>query len=103
MPRDLMPRMLATFHVELGRVLDLREPDSVATLGITKDGLFARDPRPGQSIGEAAHYVGFEGILVPSAARPDGVTLPIFIGRLAAQSRIELTATTHWDNVPNDV
>jgi hypothetical protein len=40
------------------------------------------DVRICQAIGDAAHYIGFEGILAPSAASP-GDALSIFVNKLA--------------------
>lgn len=86
---SLLPRNLTTIRVSLVRVLDLTE-DSVLTLvPLPLAAASDDDLRLCQAVGDAAHYLGFEAILAPSAAAPGGTTLAIFVNSLGARSAIE--------------
>ncbi len=86
---ELLPRHLVTIRVSLGAILDLTDAATIATSGWTKAVVTDDDTRICQAIGDAAHYIGFEGILAPSAAGP-GDALAIFINRLKPTSSLEL-------------
>jgi hypothetical protein len=73
-------------------VLDLRSDAHLDALRLTREALGAEDSARCQSVGEAAHYVGFEAIRAPSAARADGVILALFIDRLAPDSTLEVSS-----------
>src|SRR5579859_3135819 len=64
---DFVNRRLVAYRVTLNGVLDLTQADNLAALGLTSRIITADDVVPCQAIGEAAHYVGYEGILAPSA------------------------------------
>lgn len=84
----LLPRNLITLEVSLGRVLDFTDAEVLRQAGLTREVLVDDDVRICQALGDAAHYLGFEGVLSPSAAGP-GNTLAIFLNRLKATSRLE--------------
>lgn len=98
-PRDFLPRDLYTFEVELEAVLDLRPDEARAHVGLTLAELRGDDARACQAIGEAAHYLGLDGIAAPSAAG-EGVVLAVFLDRLRPSSRLEPTTQIRWDEPP---
>jgi RES domain-containing protein len=85
------PRSLATIRVRLTRVLDLTDPAMLERLGVTREGIQAEDPALPRAIGEAAHRLGYEAVLAPSATG-SGRVLAVFLDNLAAGSTIEVEA-----------
>lgn len=83
------PRRLSTIRVRLSRVLDLTRPDVRLALGVSEEDLTDDDVALPQSIGEAAHHLGYEAVLAPSAAG-DGSVLAIFLDNRAADSVLEI-------------
>lgn len=75
--------------VSLSRVADLRQPDDLAPFGYSLDVLVADDWNAPQKVGGAAAWLGFAGILVPSARHPDG-NLVVYINHLAPNDAVEL-------------
>lgn len=88
-PRQLGPRRLATIEVRLGRVLDLTSPAVREALGVTLETLTDDGTAMTRSIGAAAHRLGYEGILAPSATG-EGTVLAVFPDRLAAGSAVSV-------------
>jgi RES domain-containing protein len=86
------PRRLATIRVQLSRVLDLTRADVQAALGVSITDLISEDTTLPQAIGEAAHHLGYEAVLAPSAAG-DGYALAIFLDNRAADSVLEVIET----------
>ena len=80
---------LREIDVSLTRVLDLTRKAHRDQLGITLDELAAEDPAVARSIGDAAHHLGFEGVLAPSATGA-GTVLAVFVDILSAASSIEV-------------
>lgn len=95
---SLLPRTLHTLRVSLGIVLDLRPQEVLDTLGIG-EAIRGDDMQQTQAIGEAAHYLGIEGLLAPSATSV-GDILPVFFDRLAAGSRVEPLSSITWSDLP---
>jgi RES domain-containing protein len=75
------------YEVVLSAMLDLRDPAARASLELSDAELKTNDAAECQQIGEAAHYLGLEGILAPSAAGK-GTVLAVFFDRLHADSQI---------------
>ncbi len=94
---SLLPRTLHTLRVSLGIVLDLRPQEVLGRLGIGET-IRGDDMQPTQAIGEAAHYLGIEGILAPSATGV-GDILPVFFDRLGAGSKVQPIRTEEWTEV----
>lgn len=75
------PRWVCTLDVDLA-VLDLRDPGTRLGLGLD-DAALVGDWAPGNPnpattrVAEVAREMGVEGIVVPSAARPDGWNLVV--------------------------
>jgi len=96
---DMRPRNLAMIRVEMSRVLDLTRPNVRAALGLSIDEATADDPALTRRIGEAAHHVGYEAVLAPSAAGA-GSVLAIFLDNRAADSVVEIVEIKE-DYVPS--
>ena len=88
-PEDLMPRRLVTYEVELRRVLDLSAESNRELTGFSFEVVTDGDVRICQAIGEAAHYIGLEAILAPSAAT-SGSALSIFLNKLLPESMVDV-------------
>lgn len=78
-PLQQLPRDLWRFRVPSLPVADLRDEDRLARLGLPV-------PTPGrktwpayQRVGEALWREGWSGLLTPSAARPNGLVLCLFL------------------------
>jgi len=85
----MVPRRLVTIHVRLSRVLDLTTEGTRVSLGVSEADLVADDPSIPRLIGEAAHHLGYEAVLSPSAAG-SGEVLAIFLDNRAADSALEV-------------
>jgi RES domain-containing protein len=88
---DLLPRDEVIYAVELQRVLDLSKPSAAAAVGLSTAALTSPDWSACQAVGDAAHYVGFEGILAPSATG-GGSALAIFLDRLLLGSALDVSS-----------
>lgn len=97
--RHLSPELLPTLNdfrlsellVEVGEVLDLRNPEKALGLSL-QDLVHDTDYEAPQAIGSAAQSKGLEGLLVPSATRL-GDNLILLPENLRAGSRIELISS----------
>ena len=98
--RQMSPRRLATITVRLSRVLDLTHPEVVEALGFPAGALVDEDTSIPRSIGEAAHHLGYEAILAPSATG-EGTVLVIFLDNRASSSVIEI-AEVRDDHIPTE-
>jgi RES domain-containing protein len=88
---DFLPRDEVAYSVELQRVLDLEDPSHLHAVGLDPARLVSPDWAPCQAVGDAAHYVGFEGIQAPSATGA-GTTLAIFLDRLMLGSTLDIVS-----------
>jgi RES domain-containing protein len=86
---SIAPRRLATIRVRLSRVLDLTSPRVRTELGVPDADLTADDTGLTRAIGEAAHHLGYEGVLAPSATG-SGLVLAIFLDTRAPTSMLEV-------------
>lgn len=77
-------RTMYTIRVSLKHVLDLTAPRLLAELGITDDVLSGTDHGSCRTIGGAVHWLGHDGLFVPSARRQGGTNLVIYQPDLAA-------------------
>jgi RES domain-containing protein len=71
-------RTLYTLRVAIASVVDLTRAGVLDTLGITPAILCADDQAPCRLIGGAAHWLGHNGLLVPSARNATGKNLVIY-------------------------
>lgn len=89
-------------HLRLGRILDLSTEQNLSLLGLSAQDVTGDDVAVCQRIGEAAHRLGFEGMLVPSATGA-GSNLIVFPLNLALDSTIDEQSTETWaslDDLP---
>jgi RES domain-containing protein len=98
---DFMPRHLLEFEVKLDALLDLTDRDAVKAVGLEEAHLHADDAALCQEVGEAAHHLGREGVLAPSATG-EGVVIAIFVERLLPASRFEVVSTTVWESIQEE-
>lgn len=88
---ELDPRTMSVVRVRLKRVLDLRNAREQDRWGIDDEALMSEGYGGCQALARAARRAGFEGILYPSAARPAGSNLVVFLDRLDPNSDIKVT------------
>ena len=98
-PEDFIPRELHRFEVRLEQVLDLRRSAARQLVGLSDQELRSDDPRKCQLIGEAAHYLGLEAILAPSASDV-GDVLAVFLDLLGPNSFVESAHMEIWRETP---
>lgn len=87
--RPRATRQLYEIHMTLERVLDLTEPRLLAELGVTDVELGSRDQDSCRTVGGAAHWLGCDGVLVPSA-RATGTNLVVFADRMDVDAALEV-------------
>ena len=95
-----MPRHLLEYEVELSALLDLTDEATLEAVGLSEAQVRSDDATPCQEVGEAAHHLGREGILAPSATGV-GDVLALFVERLSPNSRLEVVSTTLWATPPS--
>jgi RES domain-containing protein len=88
---DFLPRDEVTHAVELQRVLDLVNASNLRAVDLDPGRLASMDWADCQAVGDAAHYVGFEGIMSPSATGA-GTILAIFLDRLLLGSILDVVS-----------
>ncbi len=91
LPRErARARRLASIKVRLSRVLDLSDAGVLEALGVSPSDLIDDDVTMSQRLGAAAHHLGYEAILAPSATG-DGSVLALFLDTRAPESVVEVT------------
>lgn len=98
-PEDLMPRRLVTYEIDLQRVLDLSGERNRELTGFSFEVVTDDDVRICQAIGEAAHYIGLEAVLAPSAAA-SGSALSIFLNKLLPKSMVDVVHEEVVEQLP---
>lgn len=93
---DFLPRQLYEVVVKLQLVLDLTDGGHVAALGIAAADLVSDDLTTCQALGDAAHYLGTEAVLAPSAAGT-GVALAVYTDRLRPKSVLTPRLLRVWE------
>ena len=93
----VLPRTFAALRVRVGRVLDLTDAAVRKVFGLSAaelvDADWESDNAAGvealtQALGRAAFQAGFQALLVPSAAAPDGANLVVFPDRLSPRDEL---------------
>jgi len=82
-PASFLPRDLHTVDVKGIQVLDLRRPEVRAAIGVGSDQLAAEDWTLCQEMAKAAHFLGYQGIVAPSATGT-GTVVAVFADRITA-------------------
>jgi len=94
-----LPRTFLGVRLELTKVVDLNEGRLRQRLGVSLGRLLNEDWRrindagteaATQAIGRAAYEAGFQGIVVPSAAKRSGANIVVFPDRLGVEGLLEL-------------
>jgi RES domain-containing protein len=99
-PSDVRPKLIVVVKVRLNRVINLVAPKGLRTKAwLELDKLLAEDwhkvnnakhESQSQAFGRAAHEIGAEALLVPSARVPGGMNLVYFPQSLVAKSTVEI-------------
>ncbi len=92
---DFLPRNLYTLDVELSAVLDLTGLGGLRRVGLSMRAVRGDDASACQAVGDAAHKLGFEGIIAPSATS-SGPVLAIFELNLRAESIVKPGEYAVW-------
>jgi RES domain-containing protein len=71
--------------VELNEVLELDTLDAIEKIGVSISGFSSLDYKACQAVGDAAYFMGFQGLLVPSA-RGLFQNLVLFTDRITASA-----------------
>jgi RES domain-containing protein len=94
-----MPRVTVSVRVRLGRVLDLTDGKTRSVLRVSARRMLGEPWREEQAagrealtqaLGRLAHELGWEALLVPSAARREGANLVLFPDNLSHESALEI-------------
>jgi RES domain-containing protein len=80
-PLHQLPRKVWRYRLKVLEVADLGDERRLARVGLTPPAPGRRTWRPYQAIGEQLWREGWPGLVAPSAARPEGRVLSIFVGR----------------------
>lgn len=99
-PSDVRPKVIVAVRANFSKVLDLVTPKGLRTkTWLELDKLLAEDwhkvndakhESQSQAFGRAAHAIGAEALLVPSARVPGGMNLVYFPQSLARGSKVEI-------------
>jgi RES domain-containing protein len=79
-PRRALPRDLWRARVALDRVADLRSKRALERVGLSLPAPGSRDWPAFQEVGHRLWREGYRGVVAPSAARPSGLSLCLFLG-----------------------
>ena len=98
-PEALLPREVFRFKVKLSRCIDLRPDESRERAGLQDSNIGGIDRIACQNVGVAAHYVGTEAILAPSATGV-GDIVAVFLDKQLGGSSITFEPETVWTELP---
>ena len=76
-------------RASLGSVIDLRDPDIFARVGLQSQSLSDTDWSRCQLVGGATEFLGHDGLLIPSA-RAQATNLVIFPNRRDPEEELEI-------------
>ena len=82
------------------QVLDLRDPETLALVGLDYPSLLGGHG-PCQRVGQAAHQLGMHGILAPAATEL-GETLALFERHLPESEFPVIVEEGRWESLPSD-
>jgi len=80
--RPHVTRQLYQIRLALSAVVDLSERAVLGDFGVTPALLASPDHSPCQNVGGACHWLGADGILVPSARLQAGTNLVVYVDRM---------------------
>ncbi len=90
--RPRFSRQLYRVRVTLEAVADLTGAGILTDLGVDIQELTSPEHGPCRTIGGAAHWLGCDGMLVPSARSPHGTNLVVFTDRMNVDAALEVTS-----------
>jgi RES domain-containing protein len=96
-PASFLPRDVHEVSVTALRALDLTSPDMLRVAGLSPGNLSEADWSACQAVGEAAHFLGFQGVIAPSATGL-GQVIAVFEDRVTAD-QLQLLGTTSLETV----
>ncbi|HXN36783.1 MAG TPA: RES family NAD+ phosphorylase [Solirubrobacteraceae bacterium] len=101
MTADLVgPRTVFEVQVRITQVLDLRDDETLALVGLDQPSLIGGHG-PCQRVGQAAHQLGLHGILAPAATEL-GETLALFERHLPEHELPVIIGEGRWESLPPD-
>jgi RES domain-containing protein len=80
-PLQQLPRKVWRYRLRALEVADLADERRLARVGLTAPAPGRKTWRPYQTVGEQLWREGWAGVVAPSAARPEGRVLCVFVGR----------------------
>jgi RES domain-containing protein len=92
---DFLPRHLYTLDVELSSVLDLTQSSGLNRVGLSMRVVRNDDAGACQGVGDAAHKLGLEAIMAPSATS-SGAVLAIFEFNVSPESNVSPVEYVVW-------
>lgn len=108
-PEQWLPAVIVLVQIKLARVLDLTAAVPRNRLGLTSEAMVAERPPAAKrssyetirhSIARAARQAGIEALIVPSARRPGGKNLAVFLDNLGKKSRLVIVNPEHLPDRP---
>jgi hypothetical protein len=93
---SLIEHEIHTIEIQTGRTLRLADLNQLATLGVDVSRYETFDYRATQAISAAAHFLEFDGLIVPSA-RYRCSNLVLFLDRLPQPGRLHLVKSENVD------
>lgn len=93
---SFLPRRMYRYEIRLTGLVDLRAGVARQTIGLPDADLASDNLSRCQAIGEAAQYLGREGIIAPSATG-NGIVLAVFADRLQPESIVRDLDYTRWE------
>lgn len=90
--RVRFPRVIHTVSVDRLRVVDLSEATLLASVGLSIEDVEADDWSPCQRVGDAVAFLGYEGLVAPSATG-SGIVIVAFGPRLSLSQLIVLDSS----------
>ena len=98
-PVNLLPRELFALELSLGKCLDIRSEEIRDRLDLGPNLIRAADASACQAVGAAAHHLGYEGIIAPSATGIGNI-VAVFTDRLTPESSLTATRLETWTEAP---
>ena len=84
-------RLTHRLSIKLSRVGEVTESATFAAAGVSRDAVVGSDWSVPQVLGAASEWLGFTGLIVPSA-RHENSNLVIFVNKLGATDHYEIAA-----------
>jgi RES domain-containing protein len=89
-----LPRALHTVAVEPLSVVDLTAAGALAQVGLSEAAIESPDWEPCQRVGEAIAYLGYQGLVAPSATG-NGVVIAVYEQNILPGQLIPLDSTPY--------